>query len=104
MPLSKSSLFLTSFTNLFWISGLLRLVQSEFATIFVFFLFDIVFNLKYSVSIRWSDTTLSKEQKSLSFLLLFFDFNISLCNKAELYFRLVTCISIVELFFSDNVC
>ena len=89
LPLSKQNLFLTSFIHLFWISGLLRLVQSGFAALFVYFLFDLSLNLKCAVTMRWSDATLSKEQKDLQFLLLFFHFYLSLCNQAELYFRLL---------------
>ena len=81
---SKSNLFLTSYTNLFWISDLLILVQSGFAALFVFLLFDIRLKLKCAVTMRWSDTTLSKEQKALKILIIFFHFifYLSLCNQA----------------------
>ena len=57
----------------------------------------------YNVTMRWSDATLSKEQKALQFFLLFFIFYLSLCNQAELYFRLVTCVSIVDPSFFDKM-
>ena len=74
LPLSKSNLFLNSFINLFWISGLLRLIQSGFTDLFFFLLFDLRLNLKSAVTMRWSDATLSKEKKAqqLFFHFLFF--------------------------------
>ena len=101
---SKSNLFLNSFTDLFWISGLLRLVQSGFAALFVFLLFDLRLNLKCAVTMRLSDATLSKEQNSAVFANILTFCYLSLCNQAELYFRLVTCVSIVDPFFFYKVC